>query len=210
MIERLIELKIVPNKTHNFNISEEITSNKDFFFNFLRGFIDGDGTISFLERKQKNTIYKRASVVILCNSKFCERLQELIYLYTNIKFNIRKSTGTEIIKTLSIESIYEINEFLSKLYDYNEFSLSRKRQNFEKIKNYANDPPCKRFQSNSEELVEKVLNMIRDGFTYRYISKFLNLSSHGVVSNIARRNYSSFRNKNLLERTLNDKGLQTE
>lgn len=126
LVEDLIKLGVNYNKTINGenipNISQELLRH------FVRGFFDGDGSISITKRN-RSSIY-----ICSINKEFLENLDKLL-IQDNIK--IETSIYTELrgtFKTMYRLSIKDRKLFFKYLYEGSNFKLSRK---FEKY-NYVN------------------------------------------------------------------------
>lgn len=119
MKEDLIKLGCFPNKTHILSFPNENQVSKEFIFDFIRGYFDGDGCIS------KNVINFTGK------KEFLSEIHNTFNITTSLKFNIRFPKRNN-----DIGSSYYCGEnifIIYKLIYNNSFSLKRK---YDKFVNY--------------------------------------------------------------------------
>jgi hypothetical protein len=139
MTESLISLGVVPNKTELLSFpSTEVLSDK-FYPDFIRGFFDGDGCISYnyitKPRKDRgNKIYtslrKEINIVCKSNDFIMEMLNVLKRNGINLNWNVNKrDNNLNVIKTSSMS---EIEKFYNYIYENSNPSnrLKRKHEKF--------------------------------------------------------------------------------
>ena len=132
--KNLLELGMNPNKTEKFEIPlKNIPEN--LLHHFLRGFFDGDGSIT----NTKSRTYKYAAFSFSGTKELIEQIREI--LNKNIGISINK-TISKRYKNKNTNSGYSIlfggNGISKKFYDYiykdcGEFYLKRKKLKFEKL-----------------------------------------------------------------------------
>lgn len=111
----LIKHGITPDKTKNPTFPD---FNGYFFWHFLRGLTDGDGSIYFNG--------KRVSWGLTCHEMIALQLKNKIELETGIHVTIQDHWRTNYIKTLSVNGIHNCYKFMNLLYNNSNISLSRK------------------------------------------------------------------------------------
>lgn len=128
--ERLIDIGITPNKTFNMSI-EKIMSNIPICFHkdFVRGYFDGDGSISYYTRKKTGKIEPNFNITMPTSNA------DDFIRYMNVPFDIFKSidkrTDGKIcqIRNGSRDFIKYMYEYLYK--DSPHLFLERKKNKFE-------------------------------------------------------------------------------
>lgn len=125
----LIQIGLLPNKS---KILTKIDIVDKYFFDFLRGHFDGDGTFySYWDPRWKSS-FMFYTVFVSASEKHIQWLRNKIYMLLNIKGHISKSIHNSAyqLKYAKVESL----KLLPKLY-YNSavVCLSRKRVKIERI-----------------------------------------------------------------------------
>lgn len=124
LVNDLINQGCIPKKT--FTI-ERPNIDEKYYRHFLRGFYDGDGNFFYSEKT------KLSVVTIVCASKnFRDFIIEVISKIPNIG-NIHEDDKKYTIK---ITNIFGIIEFLSYIYDDSKIELTRKKEYYEKYREY--------------------------------------------------------------------------
>lgn len=120
----LAKYNIVPQKT--FVLSPPYNLNKKYWIDFIRGYFDGDGSISLIHNKGYTSIRWQ---VCSATKEILEFIVNYFYELGIDKINIQKKDNTFFIQysTLSSRRIYQI------LYTDNSLYLKRKKEKFEKI-----------------------------------------------------------------------------
>lgn len=124
-------LGIYPNKSLNFNSLLKIPD--ELQKHFLRGYFDGDGSITIYMNKSniKNKVYeyKSAVMTLIATPKLIE---EII-----IKFDIKKysltNSKTDGLQYLRIQANNQIKEMYKLMYDNATIFLSRKKEKWDKF-----------------------------------------------------------------------------
>jgi intein-encoded DNA endonuclease-like protein len=124
LVNDLINQGCVPRKT--FTI-EKPNIDEKYFRHFLRGFYDGDGNFFYSE------VTKMSVVTIVCASKNFRTF--IIDVMSKIP-NIGKIHEDDNRYTIKINNIVGIIEFLSYLYDDSKIELTRKKEYYERYKEY--------------------------------------------------------------------------
>jgi hypothetical protein len=133
---------------------------KDLIPHFIRGFLDGDGSIILKKLKysyKRKTSYKlknphkqqyKLKIAFSCTDK--DFLLEIAN-HLNVKYYISERKKLSIIYTLWIENKEEVNKVISYLYDNSTYFLSRKYNKvieFNKtIKSEAEGTPSERLET---------------------------------------------------------------
>lgn len=144
LCEDLINLyDIAPKKTNNSNFRMDFSKiPEEFHKDFIRGFFDGDGSVSFY--KTKNTIFFNFSFVF--NSKeFAEQIGSKFENLFNIKAVYYKHIGkTCVYYSMRFnyyrDRISKIKEIYHYLYDDSDVFLNRKKIKFEEYFKYRAKP----------------------------------------------------------------------
>lgn len=130
LVNDLNKLGYFPNKSLTFNKIPDIKD--DLKRHFLRGYFDGDGSITHYVRdyKVKNKIYSydRLTMTILATEPL---LYQFIDFFEIEKYSITRSK-TEGLKYLYISAKKEIFHMYNLMYTDSEISLNRKREIWDK------------------------------------------------------------------------------
>ena len=119
----LLKIGLMPNKT---KIIGEVKIPDKYFFDFLRGHFDGDGSFYSYWDPRWRSSYMFYTVLISASKNHIEWLQKFIYKFLKIKGYITKSVNDSAyqLRYATAESL----KLLSKLYyNKNVVCLSRKR-----------------------------------------------------------------------------------
>ena len=119
----LLKIGLMPNKT---KIIGEVKIPDKYFFDFLRGHFDGDGSFYSYWDPRWRSSYMFYTVLISASKNHIEWLQKFIYKFLKIKGYITKSVNDSAyqLRYAKAESL----KLLSKLYyNKNVVCLSRKR-----------------------------------------------------------------------------------
>jgi len=130
MFNDLLSKGVLRNKTYILKFPDEHILDKKFYSDFIRGFYDGDGslTLSTFKSHYKDNTYTCNSVEIslVCkNIDFIEKLQEVILNETSILARIYYVKRDDI-HTLRIFNKKDCLEFINYLYKDCSISLERK------------------------------------------------------------------------------------
>lgn len=130
----LLKLGLTPNKSKTIstlNIPEK------YFWDFLRGHLDGDGTFySYFDPRWRSS-YMFYTVLVSASKKHIDWLRTMIFETIKIKGHITKSANDSIYQLKYAKS--ESLKLLPKLYyDKNVVCLSRKRLKIERTLNINN------------------------------------------------------------------------
>lgn len=117
MVKKLFELGCVQNKTQKIRLPK---LNKDLMSNFIRGYFDGDGSISRVKNRPNSFM-----VNICSNKNFINDLLKF--------FNFGKIYGEKNYSVIVINKISEIKKFRDFIYNKKEVYLQRKFSVFEQI-----------------------------------------------------------------------------
>lgn len=124
----LLKIGLMPKKTKRLH---KIEIPKQYFFDFVRGHFDGDGTFySYFDPRWKNS-YMFYTVLISASKNHIYWLQESIYAFLKIKGHIAKSVNDSVyqLRYAKAESL----KLLRKIYyNHQVVCLSRKRFKIEK------------------------------------------------------------------------------
>ena len=124
----LINIGLMPRKT---KIIRAVKIPKNYFFDFLRGHFDGDGSFYSYWDPRWRSSYMFYSSFVSASKYHIDWLQELIHGFLKIKGHITKSVNNSVyqLKYAKAESL----KLLPKIYyDKDVICLSRKRQKIEK------------------------------------------------------------------------------
>lgn len=124
LVENLIKQGCYPAKT--FKIDKPPIDEK-YYKHFLRGFYDGDGNFFYSEKT------KASVVTIVCAS---ENFRKFIIDVISTIPNIGKIHEDKDKFTIKIVNIIGIMEFLSYIYNESNIELTRKKEYYERYKEY--------------------------------------------------------------------------
>lgn len=129
LVEDLVKFNIIPNKTKTYIMPEWII-NHNFISHFMRGYFDGDGTITYCGLNEGRKI-KQLHFSILGTKKFIEQYNDL--LSKKCKINIAKVTQHYSVSKIS----YSGNNIVKNIYDFlyknHNICLNRKKITFDQI-----------------------------------------------------------------------------
>ena len=139
MTDSLIKLGVVPNKTDILKFPSEKILCKDYYSDFIRGFFDGDGCISYnyitKPRKDRgNKIYTRLrkEINIVCKSdEFIKSVLDILNsndIHMNLNIN-KRDNNLNVIKTSCMDDIRKFYDFIYR-NSTNLNRLSRKHDKF--------------------------------------------------------------------------------
>ncbi len=121
----LLGIGLMPNKT---KIISELTIPKKYFFDFLRGHFDGDGSFYYFWDKRWCSSFMFYTTFCSANKSHINWLRKNIYNFLKIKGHVNKNRSLHYLKYAKAESL----KLLPKMYYNNRvICLSRK---FKKIK----------------------------------------------------------------------------
>jgi len=124
LVEKIINQGCVPRKT--FTI-ERPKINDDLIRHFIRGFYDGDGNFFYSEKTKMSVM-----TIVCASDKFRTFLIEIMSSISGIgKIHLDEKKYT--IKLVNIEGIMN---FLSYIYDNSSIELKRKKEYYEKYREY--------------------------------------------------------------------------
>lgn len=123
--KKLHELGFYSNKSLTFSyIPSQIP--KELRRHFLRGYFDGDGSITYYQRtyiiKEKSYTYNRMICSIIATEKF---INEIIQEFELNKYSITQSKTKEL-KYLNISAKNELKKFYHLMYDNSHIFMERK------------------------------------------------------------------------------------
>ena len=122
---------IIPNKTGKEKL---LNIDKQYFYDYLRGLFDGDGTVGIYDKKHTN--YKNYIWSICCsNYDFLEQLRN--FEGNNLGNIYTVSSKDKPIYQWTIYKKEDIIHIYNKFYSENNFSLKRKKDKMKEIVNYV-------------------------------------------------------------------------
>jgi intein-encoded DNA endonuclease-like protein len=124
LVDDLINQGCHPKKTFTIDVPK---IDEKYYKDFIRGYYDGDGNFFFSE------VTKLSVITIVCASKKMRTF--FIKLLSKIP-NIGKIHEDESRYTIKITNIIGILAFLSYMYDESKIELNRKKEIYEKYKQY--------------------------------------------------------------------------
>lgn len=133
LVNDIYNFGIMPNKTGKEKL---INIPKEYFYDYLRGLFDGDGTVGIYDKKNSNS--KDYRVVIYCSNKqFLEELK--IFEGNNLGniFGYKQSNGN-MFYCWKIGKMNEIIHLYNNFYCNNNFALKRKKHKMQEIVEYVN------------------------------------------------------------------------
>lgn len=144
MTQDLYRLKLTPNKISR----EEIPPIKsEFLRHFIRGYFDGDGSITIGKQYYKDHVYLKPALNIAGNKTFLEKITNVLPVKTSLR-----DSHTPWIKYLTCGSNTSMRILYDYLYKDASRFLKRKHDVFEKIKGYS----CRKLQPENGINLNKV------------------------------------------------------
>lgn len=116
--QNLINLGCTPRKSLTLICPSEQQVPNEFLHPFFRGYIDGDGYIQYDTNKH------RYRIIVLGTEDFLTGMKERLNLQDNAKIS---KTATKAFQMVISHKDF-VYDFLTKLYDNNEFALPRKKE----------------------------------------------------------------------------------
>ncbi len=165
MVKDLLKFGITINKSRTYQIPA-IIPQSPCFKHFIRGVIDGDGSVFYFP--PENSLQARGHVS-LCGTQNC--VQTVLDYINNLLDS--QYTITHIDNTLyvfHIRKTLHVQKILHHLYDESTISLDRKYKNAQSVMNINYIPP--KIEVNKEQLQE----LVTQKFSLEEISKKLNLT----------------------------------
>lgn len=137
IVKDLAKFKILPNKTFNTIIPDEILINKIMFWAFIRGYFDGDGCITKIYKKFSGKFLKYKVCIPKVTISGSKELISCIIKYTNnLKWYMYFNNN---IYHCELRNIEDIKIFYNSVYDNSkDYYLTRKKEKMEEcIKEYG-------------------------------------------------------------------------
>lgn len=132
IVDDLKKFNIIPNKTKAYEMPEWLLSHH-FLNHFMRGYFDGDGTVTYCGLGENRKI-AQLNFSILGTEKFIQQYREI--LFKNCKANYAKITKNNSIFKIS----YSGNNLIKNIYDFlyknQTISLQRKMSKFKQTINH--------------------------------------------------------------------------
>ncbi|HRZ18502.1 MAG TPA: LAGLIDADG family homing endonuclease [Methanofastidiosum sp.] len=130
----LLKAGLFQNKTYSLIFPTFIS--KHLISHFIRGFFDGDGSISISLRKNENKL--QGSFCIAAPIKFLDSIQDIFI--NELGFNKMKysnlRTKNPIVKVLSYSGSHNLLKLREYLYQNSTICLTRKKEKFDKVQVY--------------------------------------------------------------------------
>lgn len=123
--ENLINLGCVPKKSLILTFPTEQQVPQEFIYDFVRGYIDGDGYIQYDYEKH------RYRIIILGTKEFLQGLIQRLGLFEYYSISQDKNSN---IYTLTVSNKENVFNLLNKLYENSKYHLQRKFEIYEKAK----------------------------------------------------------------------------
>lgn len=129
IFDDLQKFNIVPNKTENYKIPQWLYEHK-YFKHFIRGYIDGDGSISATKTKQCNNL--QTSISLIGNYQVVDIINNYLIKSCNINGStINHKPGTKHTYRIRFSGNLQNKKIGTHLYENTNIYLERK---FNKIK----------------------------------------------------------------------------
>jgi DNA-binding NarL/FixJ family response regulator len=183
MTRKLINLGCIPNKTYSTRFPEWL--NEDLYRHFIRGLIDGDGSILLTHSAGKI----RPSVEFTGTIEIINDLEEILlkYLYIDIYINKRNRNKESInnIRSFRIYGFNKIKKFLDWIYQDSNIYFKRKYDKYIEFLQAYDDAVGKRF---TIEQVYDICKLFDNGYSIIDISDQLDISQSSVRKILKRNN----------------------
>lgn len=121
----LIKLGCVPKKSLILTFPTEEQVPQEFIYDFVRGYIDGDGYIQY------DYIKHRYRIIIAGTKAFLQGLITRLDLFENTSINKDNNSNIYMLTISHKDKVYEL---LSKLYENSKYHLERKYEIFKQAK----------------------------------------------------------------------------
>jgi len=113
--EQLVSLGCIPNKSLNLKFPKDIFKYDDLKYHFIRGYVDGDGCISF-------TPSGRLHLQIIGTKEFLYDIKEIFPMFSNLMHDKRWKNNTYCMSC----NCNNADEVITKLYKNSNIYLQRK------------------------------------------------------------------------------------
>lgn len=123
--QNLINLGCVPKKSLILTFPNEQQVPQEFIYDFVRGYIDGDGYIQYDYEKH------RYRIIILGTREFLQGLMTRLDLFEYCSITQDKNSKIYVLTISNKENVYNL---LNKLYENSKYYLQRKIEIYEKAK----------------------------------------------------------------------------
>lgn len=133
MVEDVIKYGITPNKSLTLSPNYDLIP-KEFWKDFWRGYIDGDGTFGIYSQKKILQLSFVSSKLMAESTK-----EKILSIFPDFKIGIYKKPGAnENTKQVTFTNQQQMLIFLDYIYENSCLYLERKYKNYLKIKEYYN------------------------------------------------------------------------
>lgn len=176
MVNRLIELGIVPNKTYNSSVLPTIP--KEYFNDTLRGYFDGDGSI-YKNGEKGFTVCFSSNINILNSLK--SYFDDLTIKTSNIRLRNKNSEYSAMLEIRGNNQIIKIKNLLYS--ESNIFYLKRKYNKFVEFEEYILNMTKR---NHSFEIINEVKNLYLKGISQKDIHLILAIP-YSSVRNVVQR-----------------------
>lgn len=135
----LVKQGVVENKT---NILKPPVIKEELHGHFIRGYFDGDGSLTATLRKRKTTNdYMDYAVKILGTEEILDFIKEYIEKNGIAKINkYHKRKEDQVVSSLELTGNKQVEKFLDMIYKDSTIYLERKYKRYNKLKHNTNSP----------------------------------------------------------------------
>jgi DNA-binding CsgD family transcriptional regulator len=178
--EQLISLGCIPNKSLILEFPTKVPTN--LIRHFLRGYSDGDGSISKNKLKHGiNTIWSIAST-----KQFCREVATILKNQLNISchYSLCKPKKNQITTKLSVGGNNQTEKILDWLYQDATIYLPRKHEKYIEFKKDKATRPyveCKRLNLSANDK-NQIVQLYNDGMSSNKIAKQLGISKPSILT----------------------------
>ena len=166
MSSKLNELGVVKNKSNVITFPYFI--NKNLYRHFIRGYFDGDGCITKVNRESKNTKYTEYMASFVSNREFCMNVKNILSQEININPLIIKHKNVFRLQMFG-NNISEL--FLKWIYENNTICLKRKEKLYNELIEYKKNKKKEKQEKYKNIMFSKLRNQyslyINDGYGKR-------------------------------------------
>lgn len=183
--QQLAQLGCIPNKSLLLKFPAAKQVPEHFISHFLRGYSDGDGSITSHQLKSGRNNF---AWTIVSTKDFCQQLSQILKEKLNVNCHIKttdRSGKNTITQTLSVGGSLQLKKVLDWLYQSSSIHMERKYQKYLDFKNQIFNNPlqnkfCNRgsFKLNEDLAISLYLN----GNSKRKVAQMMNCDARSVYS----------------------------
>jgi hypothetical protein len=195
--QQLIKLGCTPNKSLTLIFPSLNQVSEQLIPHFIRGYSDGDGSISFTITK---TNRKDFSWAIVSTKNFCQQLSQILKDKLNINCYIKttdRSRRNDITQTLSVGGSLQLKKLLDWLYCDASIYMERKYNKYLEFQNQiSNNSLQSKFSSRSSFKLDEnlAISLYINGNSKRKVAQLMNCNARSVYSILKKKKVETIKN----------------